>query len=375
MNMTLHLTDACNMACKYCFQTRSPLSMSEETARKAIDLSVAASDLPGGDSSSTGVCFFGGEPLLMRDLIISTVNYFSTIKTIKDHRFFFKLVTNGTLLDDEFLRFADENKIGIGLSHDGLMQDDSRVFPDGSGSAALLEDKIRLLLSYQPDAVAMCTVSPSSAGKFADSVQWFFEKGFRKIFTTPAVGQKAVWTDDDMAELEVQYRRISGLYVKWTESGECVSFPAFDTKIETHIMGEAYRHKTCRFGQKQVSISSDGGIYPCVQFAGESGYLMGNVFTGFSADQKARVIELGKKEPSVCQSCALRKRCKYNCCCSNKHLTGEIDQVSPFTCCHEQMLIRYADEAAAVLFKHKDLNFIKRQYENRLRIQDPAFFV
>ena len=39
MNMTLHLTDACNLRCRYCYQTRSPERMTEETARKAIDLS------------------------------------------------------------------------------------------------------------------------------------------------------------------------------------------------------------------------------------------------------------------------------------------------------------------------------------------------
>src|SRR5659263_37049 len=93
MNMTLHLTDACNMACKYCFQTRSPSFMMEETARKAVDLSVFGNKPATGsgsvsvcepasekdenrrDSSSTGICFFGGEPLLLRDLIMNTVKY------------------------------------------------------------------------------------------------------------------------------------------------------------------------------------------------------------------------------------------------------------------------------------------------------------
>ena len=133
MNMTLHLTDACNMACKYCFQTRSPSFMTEETARKAVDLSVFASDPVSGrdvlsiykpalapegkmgDSLSTGICFFGGEPLLLRNLIMNTVKYCSSINKERGHPFFFKLVTNGTLLDESFLEFADKNKIGIGF--------------------------------------------------------------------------------------------------------------------------------------------------------------------------------------------------------------------------------------------------------------------
>jgi hypothetical protein len=94
---------------------------------------------------------------------------------------------------------------------------------------------------------------------------------------------------------------------------------------------------------------------------------MGDVYDGISDEQKAFVIRQGKKEPSTCSGCALRSRCKYNCCCQNKHMTGEIDQVSPFTCNHEKLLIRYADEAANELFERMDASFIKKQYENRIR--------
>jgi len=361
--------------------------MTEETARKAVDLSVAASasaagrDVPSvykpdlapegkpGDSQSTGICFFGGEPLLLRSLIMNTVKYCSSIHKQSGHPFFFKLVTNGTLLDESFLEFADKYKIGIGFSHDGLMQDDSRIFPDGSGSADLLDSKIRLILSHQQDAIVMCTVSPDSVGKFADSVEWLFEKGFRRIYTTPAVGEKACWTDETLAKLGEEYRKISKLYIKWTARGERFYFPAFDTKIETHIMGDLYRHKTCRFGQKQLSVAPDGSIYPCIQFVGEPAYKMGDVFSGIIDNQRKFVIEQGKREPDICKSCALRTRCQYNCCCRNKHMTGQINQVSAFTCGHEQQLIRYADEAANALYKKQNETFIKKQYENRLRAE------
>jgi uncharacterized protein len=384
--MTLHVTDACNLACTYCYQERSPKNMTEETARKAVDLSVSASAQkssthptnnaqPGipacpsaGNGASTGICFFGGEPLLMRDLIINTVDYCTRIKSETGHKFSYKLVTNGTLLDEDFLCFADASNIGFGFSHDGLMQDDARLYPNGSGTADLLNEKIKMLLAHQPNAMAMCTVRPASAGKFADSVAWLFEQGFRRINTTPAIGDSITWTDEDLTVLEEQYRRISQTYIDWTLRGERFSFPAFDTKIEARIMGDAYRHKTCRFGQKQVSIAPDGSIYPCIQFVGMPLYRMGDVFSGISPEQKSFVIQQGKKEPTTCSGCALRNRCKYNCCCQNKHMTGQIDQVSPFTCNHEKLLIRYADEAANELFERKDATFLKKQYESRLPV-------
>ena len=382
MNMTLHVTDACNLACKYCYQTRTPKAMSEETARKAVDLSIAASaasmersnlcalssgNPADGASGSTGICFFGGEPLLMRQLILRTLDYCSSIHKETGHRFNFKLVTNGTLLDEAFMSVVDENGIGLGISHDGLMQDDERIYPDGSGTAGMLDAKMQMILAHQPEVMVLCTVHPASVHKFADSVQWLFDRGFRKIYTTPAIGEKVVWTDEDLNSLCEQYSRISKMYVDWTLHGVFFSFPAFDTKIESRIMGEAYKHKNCRFGQKQVSIAPDGGIYPCLQFVGDPIYRMGDVFSGISDSRKIYVVQQGKKEPTICSSCALRTRCKYNCCCQNKQMTGEIDQVSAFTCNHEQLLIRYADEAANELFARKDPTFLKKQYENRLR--------
>jgi len=168
MNMTLHVTDACNLACKYCYQTRTPEAMSEETARKAVDLSIAASvaslkcsnlcALSSGNpadiaSGSTGICFFGGEPLLMRQLILRTLDYCSSIHKETGHRFNFKLVTNGTLLDEAFMRVVDENGIGLGFSHDGLMQDDERIYPDGSGTAGMLDAKMQMILAHQPEVM------------------------------------------------------------------------------------------------------------------------------------------------------------------------------------------------------------------------------
>ena len=66
-----------------------------------------------------------------------------------------------SLLDEEFLMFSKDINLTIGFSHDGPVQDSCRYFPDGSGSFVLLEDKIPLLLKYQPYAVGMSVMDPS----------------------------------------------------------------------------------------------------------------------------------------------------------------------------------------------------------------------
>ena len=59
MNLTLHLTDNCNMDCSYCIREKCPRDMTE-------DVLLAACDLAFSRGQRAGLCFFGGEPLLKK---------------------------------------------------------------------------------------------------------------------------------------------------------------------------------------------------------------------------------------------------------------------------------------------------------------------
>ena len=70
MHVTLHITTGCNMSCDYCYSPPNGRNdMSRDTAYRTIDF--IAENYP----VNTGIIFFGGEPLLKRDLIIDTINY------------------------------------------------------------------------------------------------------------------------------------------------------------------------------------------------------------------------------------------------------------------------------------------------------------
>ena len=94
MHYTLHLTNNCNMACDYCYVSNSKIcTMSFDTAKKAVDLVCMKSKEENG--SSSGIVFFGGEPLIEKDLIFDTVDYCRR-KGKETGRFFhFKITTNG----------------------------------------------------------------------------------------------------------------------------------------------------------------------------------------------------------------------------------------------------------------------------------------
>lgn len=63
--------------------------------------------------------FYGGEPLLRKDLIYKTIDYIKS-KNAKT-KFNFGLATKGMLLDDEFLKYA-KKKIILRILHIVLME-------------------------------------------------------------------------------------------------------------------------------------------------------------------------------------------------------------------------------------------------------------
>lgn len=341
------------MSCAYCYyREKGQRSIDFNTIKAAVDMSVK-------QDNSTGICFFGGEPLLEKDLIKETINYAESIKKETGHKFYLKMTTNGTLLDEEFLRFAKKAGLIIAVSHDGLMK------TGGREDSALDKEKLKLLLQYQPYTITLTTVNPLSVDFFADSMEWLYKLGFRYLVTSPAHGAHIGWDDKSCAMLEKQYKKIAKLYIKWTRAGEKFFLGAFETKIASHIEEEKHAQKLCHIGKDQISVAVDGKLYPCVQFAGNPDYCIGDVWNGI-AIQRRQELSLHKCESEPCQNCAIKNRCIHTCGCMNCMDTGYVDQVSAFQCRHEKMLISIADKTAEKLYRGKNRRFISKHY-------DPAY--
>ena len=94
MNLTLHLTENCNMDCTYCIREKCPKDMTE-------DVLFAACNLAFSKGQRAGLCFFGGEPLLKKDLIFKALDYCGEKSRKTGIIFDCKMTTNGSLLDEE----------------------------------------------------------------------------------------------------------------------------------------------------------------------------------------------------------------------------------------------------------------------------------
>ncbi len=146
--LCLHIAHDCNLACRYCFAEEGEYHgrralMSYETGKQALDFLIANS----GSRKNLEVDFFGGEPLMNFDVVKQLVAYGREQEKLHEKHFRFTLTTNGVLLNDEIMDFANREMDNVVLSIDGRKEvhDRMRPFRKGAGSYDLIVPKFQKL--------------------------------------------------------------------------------------------------------------------------------------------------------------------------------------------------------------------------------------
>ncbi len=297
--------------------------MTEATARKALEFALSC---PG---ERGGILFFGGEPLLRKELIESAIKAGREMEGPRAFTFHFRVTTNGTLVDQEFLEFAGEAGLLVTLSMDGVKEahDRHRVTAGREGTYGTIEKKARLLLEYQPCALAMMTVTPFTVRHYYRSVEHMLELGFRYIQVTLDYG--SAWEQHDLDTLCGQYEKTAALYKKLTIEEKKFYIDPFERALASRIKGESARWHRCHLGYHQLSVSCSGELYPCIQFVGDgvSGrdFVIGDVWKGVDEKKREKLFLLSRDEPAECRQCALSGRCEHSCGCINLFSTGAVN--------------------------------------------------
>lgn len=367
MHLTLHLTSQCNLRCKYCYDgSHQGGDMSFETAKGAIGLAIAENraKTPG---QSLGIAFFGGEPLLRKDLIKEVIQHCRRLTEVTGQEFNFKMTTNGLLLDESFLFGPETRDIFIAISHDGIRvaHDTNRVDTTDGGSFERLEPIIKMLLDYKPNTPAMMTLTPETAPHLSESIQYLYKQGFRYLI--PTLNYAGNWQDKDLRYLRREYKKLADWYYQATIEEEKFYLSPFETAISSHIHPGSCRAERCELGKNHLSIAPNGRIYPCVQFAGDGSdmeYAIGHVDSGLNEEARDRLMVLSNEEKDGCHKCAIRERCRHYCGCINRNATGSINRVAPVLCAHERMLLPIADRLAGKLYKKRNPMFIHKHYND-----------
>lgn len=328
----LHVAHDCNLACKYCFaeegeyqQGRRGL-MSYEVGKKAFDFLIENS----GTRKHLEVDFFGGEPLMNWEVVKKLVAYGHELEKTHDKKFRYTLTTNGILLDDEVMEFANKEMGNIVLSIDGRKEvnDRMRVSRNGKGSYDIILPKFKKMVEMRGDKEYYIRGTYTHYNTdFASDLLHMADLGFKELAMEPVVAPASApyaLTEEDLPKLLSEYDRLACEMIKRRKEGKGFNFYHYTIDL-TGGPCIVKRISGCGVGTEYMAVTPEGDLYPCHQFVGEEEFLLGNVFDGVkdtSAGDKFKACNI-YSHPE-CKDCFARMYCSGGCAANSYHTTGSI---------------------------------------------------
>ena len=337
--LCLHIAHDCNLACRYCFAEEGEYHgrralMSFEVGKAALDFLIANS----GSRRNLEVDFFGGEPLLNFDVVKRLVAYGREQEKLHDKKFRFTLTTNGVLLDDEVMEFANQEMANVVLSIDGRKEvhDKMRPFRKGAGSYELIVPKFQKLAeSRNQDRYYVRGTFTHHNLDFSKDVLHLADLGFRQISVEPVVAQPEddyALQEADVPKLLEEYDTLAAEMLKRHREGKDFNFFHFMIDLEGGPC-VAKRLSGCGSGTEYLAVTPWGDFYPCHQFVGDEAFLMGNVTDGLQNKQlqnQFKRCNVYAKEK--CRECFARFYCSGGCAANSYHFHGSITDAYDIGC-------------------------------------------
>ncbi len=347
--LCLHVAHDCNLACRYCFAEEGGYQgsrglMSFETGKAALDFLIANS----GSRRNLEVDFFGGEPTLNFSVVKDLVEYGRRQEKIHNKNFRFTLTTNGVLLDDAIMEFANREMANVVLSLDGRQKvnDRMRPFPSGAGSYEVIAPKfLKFAESRKQDKYYVRGTFTHYNLDFSKDVLHLADLGFRQISIEPVVAPQAAdyaIQEEDLPQLMEEYDTLAKEMLARQKAGNGFTFFHFMIDLEGGPC-IAKRLAGCGSGTEYLAVTPWGDLYPCHQFVGEEKFLMGNVADGVSNTQVREMFQgVNVYSKEKCRDCFAKFYCSGGCAANAYHFHGDINGAYEIGCVLQKKRIECA---------------------------------
>ena len=337
--LCLHIAHDCNLACRYCFAEEGEYHgrralMSYEVGKKALDFLIANS----GSRRNLEVDFFGGEPTMNWQVVKDLVAYGRSQEKLHDKNFRFTLTTNGVLLNEEIMEFANREFGNVVLSVDGRKEvhDFMRPFRGGKGSYDRIMPKFKAFADSrnQENYYVRGTFTHYNLD-FAADVLSLADMGFKQISVEPVVAPPEAdyaIREEDLPMLCEQYDILAKEMIRREKEGRGFTF--FHFMIDLTGGPCVYKRLSgCGSGSEYLAVTPWGDLYPCHQFVGTEGFLLGNVEEGvIRTDLVDQFKDCNVYAKDECKHCFARFYCSGGCAANAWNFSGSINGVYEIGC-------------------------------------------
>lgn len=356
-NIMLFVTEACNLACTYCYERtqgvhENPRNLRLEDAKVIVDSYLVET----GNRTGITITFFGGEPLVNSHVIREVVDYSKQRAAMLGKTVGFTMTTNLTLLTEDMADFLAAERFHVMVSIDGRKEDHDRhrVTRDGRGTHDLVIYNFKMLCRKM--RAAGTRLPKIRATLNADNSDPVAVEAYLRTLGTPLVvvgesngtsfnkrrvdvgvtlEQKKAIADrvaksaqDVLSQLEsgAGLHGVSGNARQVIRKIHCeLSRPRPHDKLRPALCG------TCR---NMKAATPDGSLYPCHRYVGMQSYKIGNVYTG--GVEQDLVSKYYQKIYSVfmskCRYCWLRHLCGGQCPWYLSEQSGTMDVPDESSC-------------------------------------------
>ena len=337
--LCLHVAHTCNLNCSYCFASQGKYHgdralMSFEVGRRALDFLIENS----GSRVNLEVDFFGGEPLMNWDVVKELVAYARTQEEPHNKKFRFTLTTNGMLIDDDVIDFANREMHNMVLSLDGRKEIHDRLRVDyaGQGSYDRIVPKFRELVERRGGKRYYMRGTFTHANPdFTRDLFHMADLGFDQLSMEPVVcapSDPAALTEEDLPIVLEQYEILAKEMLWREKEGRPITFYHYMLDL-TGGPCIYKRISGCGSGTEYMAVTPWGDLYPCHQFVGEEAYKLGDIWQGVTNTAvRDEFKACNAYARPACADCWAKLYCSGGCAANAYHASGSIKGVYDYGC-------------------------------------------
>jgi uncharacterized protein len=363
MVFSLHITERCNLNCRYCFEgKKGDSSMSLDMIPhiiKCIDDYMKRDFIV--DKEHIVVDFNGGEPLLEFNILKAMVD-----RLKKYGVKYFTISTNFTLIDNEMISFLCENDFSIQISIDGNVKthDKNRIDYYGVGTYNIVYNniiKFRDKLQKMDTQFSMVVI-PETISDMYRNIEFLASLGFNGINASMCLDYD--WSDSSIKDYELQIDKCGELYKKYYDNGKEIHFSLFDTIISSSI--HKFNKYGCGICKNNIAIVPNGDILPCGLFIDwtktDKSNIIGSIYNGVTFDKIEKYIKDDVLDLSCCEGCVLIDRCNNKCLAHNYRHFKDISKGAGRFCWLIKKRIIKVDNILDYFLKTKNETFLKQYH-------------
>jgi uncharacterized protein len=323
----LHVTNACNLRCPYCYVHKSDEGMDEATGRAAVR-AVMRSAVEHG-FRAVKLKYAGGEASLNHGLMLGLHAFAKDLAADSGLGLQATLLSNGVALRRGLIETLKAEGVRVMISLDGVgaMHDAQRPTVAGRPSFHLVERTIAQLQEQGLAPHLSITITQRNAGGVAEAVRFALERGLTFSLN--------FFRDNDCAATfsDLQFEEqgmISGLLEAFGVIEELLPrWSVLGSVLDRGQLMEP-RQRSCGVGQDYVVIDQRGGVAKCHM---EIERTLGDVFADDPLQLVRRdatsALNLLVDEKEGCRDCTWRYWCSGGCTVATFRATGRYDVKSP----------------------------------------------